>query len=717
MTFTQDKNIGSGGGEDLASRISSEGREEKVSIPGTDEIYRRSGLEGRDMHIIVKYFEAETATWAEEDYAAVSHYRDVYSTENFSRRVREQMAYYPGMHSAGPGGTGPGPEEDPFKTNAQKMGDESLNFWNNAMDNPESFMAGLKTRQSDVDYTELFKGDAEEVASNVASAVAECIPCFDRIFDAAQLLPDGNLLEIHLSNIKIRTDLLDNLTGLISDPGFNVNICELLDLFAHLCPQDLLAILALLTQYLAKLNLDFSFNLDLIIELLGPVLSPFLNMLTQWLDKWVQMILAPIICVIDHINMTIYVAQQFKLPMSEAQVNLDYHAGVASPNVVERLPGGFSQAQSDAKLQAGLGKGYDPMLGDFQTPDGYDPFVYGYTNNEAFNVPDAQKYNPEPPLPPEEEIELAKAQISEDFGKTPNPDNYYETLSVEERTKMWDQIKYDYWMKENVDVPPPLRDPDPRDGRKWTPEGIPLSEKKQWERSFNGDYDTTSHPPEDQRRPKSGEEYYIDGGPLVDPIIQMRNIVTGGIRYIQDWFEWATQLIYDLLGTEFGWMKKKMDNTMLRSRIIQLITMIKAILEAVSKNGLQCGVNTNFDSAQLRFILEDVMSKISPYKFKANTDGTFQMILPSTASGSAGQVTAAAGVDQQSDLAQQATVQDSSVPDTSTPAPSNPASGSNTEQKTAESGIIIKDCLKRVRSSDVNKVREWISDFERRSDG
>lgn len=688
MIFTGDEYIQVGSPDgDAADKISKPGNEASVEIYSIPEGSPSKQFEASDCQVVIKYFEVESSKWNREDYALVNHYRDVYSTSNFSQRVREQMSYYPGMHSAGPGGLY-NPTQDPFQKHAQQMGDETLNYWDNALSSPESFMAGLKGRQADIDYREMFKGDAGDVASNIASAVAECIPCFDRIFDGAQLLPDGNLLEVHLLNIKLRTDLLDQLRSLFSSPGFNIDICELLDHFAHLCPQDLLALLALFTQYLAKLNLDFQFNLDLIIELIGPLLSPFLDALTEWLDKWVQMILAPILCIIDNINMTIYIAQQFKLPLAEAQVNLDYHAGVSAPNILENL-GGFSQAQSNSGIHLGM---------DDKSKAEYDPFIHGHTNNEAFNVPDSAKYNPQIPLPPEEEIELARAQIREDVGKDKDPTNYYDSLSVEERQAMWDRIKAEHWRRKNVDLSPPLRPADPRDGTKWSPNNIPLSEKAQWSKSFGGGYDTTAHPPENQPKPKAADEYYIDAGPLVDPIIQMRNIAVAGIRYVQDWFEWATQMIYDLIGTEFGWMMKKSGNTMLKSRLIQLILMIKAILEAVAKNGLQCGINTNFNSDHLKFILEDVISKVSPYKFKARSDGSFELITPGD------QAKAAAGISEVSEAAKKAALGETPPEDTP-------------EQKALKSGIIIKDCLKKVRASEVNKVREWIADFERRSDG
>ena len=692
-----------------AEKLTVEGKDyQKSSIdgfPGVDEenaLYEM--FEPGDCQLIIHHFEIQAANEEREDYAHVVHYRDLYSTENFSHRVREQMAYYPGMHSAGAGGTGPGPNKDPFQTNAQKLGDQNLNYWNESLSSPENFMTGLQGAQNDLDYTEMFKGDKKDVAKNIASAVSECIPCFDRLLDGAQLLPDGDLLEIHALNIKMRFDLLDKLKGLFNNPGFNIDICKLLEYFTHLCPSDILAMIALLSQYLAKLNLDFKFNLNLIIELIGPILSPFLDGLTQWLDKWVQLILGPLICVVDHINMTIYTAQQFKLPLSETQINTEANLGGAGP--------GLFNVSSQNEANVGLGtrydafdrSGYDPVTGQPLVNDGrsYNPFFEANSKNEAFKTPDSQRYNPEAPKVPQEEVDLALAEARDSFNSDGEfkHTNAYDQLSAEERQEMWHKIKTDYWVDENVDRPPPLRDVDNRDGTRWSKDNTPTSEKDLYV-GKDGKYNTSAYPPEKQARPKDATDYYIDAGAIVDPIIQMRNIVVGGIRYIQDWFTWATQLIYDLIGTDFGWMKKKMDNTILKSRIIQLIMMLKAIIEAIGKNGLQCGTHTNFDSGHLRFILEDIMSKNGPYKFEAQPDGSFIMKLPATADGSASGHENADGVNQPNNT-QTASTKDNSA---------------NNGQNYLESGIIIKDCLKKVKESEVSKVREWIADFERRSDG
>jgi hypothetical protein len=681
MGLLEDKYTKTGGHqyEDAASKFSSEGRTKdldltKVIIPGrdTDPLYES------DLHIVLKYFEVEVSQWGEEDYAWAPHYRDVYSTESFSKRVREQMDYYPGMHS-GVSGQSRISSEDPFKTNAKAKAEETTNYWNSSLSSPETFMEGLKQREPGINYGELAKDPS---VRNIAEAIAGCTSCFDRIFDGAQLLPDGDLLEIHGLNIKLRTNLISDLKKMFNDPGFNVNICDLLKLLSGLCPSDLLALLMLFSQYLAKLNLDFAFNLDLVLELIGPILSPFLDALSQWLDKWIQLIVAPIICIIDHINATLYIAQNFKIPASEASVNLDYAVGVAAPNVLNHL----SNYSSEAGFRGST------ATGEYENDPSY-VYMEGFHDEQIFGSPDNRLYNPVPPEVPIEEFDFAVAQIADDWGVSPNSDywvttDYYNALSTEERRATWDELKQKRWEYEH-EMPAPLRQPK-ADGSRWSKDQIPQSEK----RKIGDDFSFGEHPPEKQTRAQQGDAYYIDGGVIVDPILQVRNIAQGAIGYIQDWFKWVTQMIYDLLGTDFGWMKKKMSQTQLKSRLIQLIMMIKAILQAIQKNGLECGVSNNFDAAQLEWILaEQLNTNEGGYKFAHRPDGSFELISPP-------------GVGESSSR-REAEVKDSS---------SGADSEASSAQKIVESGIIVKDCLKTVSKEDVDKVRQWISDFTRRSD-
>jgi hypothetical protein len=631
-----------------------------------------------DYGLIVKAFEIECASWGEEDYALAYHYRDVYGTENFSHRVREQMNYYPGMHQT----TNNVPPMDPQYTNAADMSEDRLNFWNSTMDNPDSFMNGVRQRQADFDYTTIFGSDAsaEDRAREVGKMITECVPCFDRLLDPGALLPDADLLEIHGLNIQIRTDILDKIRSLFNDPGSYIDICQLLKLLSHLCPQDLLAILALLTQVLAKLNLDVQFNIDFIIQLVGPILSPFLDALSQWLDKWIQMILAPIICVVDHINEVILTAQTLEIPFSEVTGNVELDLGVAAPghNNSSGTIGGGSGASTPGP------EGEDGAAG-----------AWGSWKWEQFNTPEAEKYNPSVPRVPSEEVQLAKEEIADSWGKD------YSDLEREERLRRFEELKAQQQQKTRQ-VPPPMRR-ERNDGTRWSKDEIPNSEKYVQGGSWEAGY----YPPEQQRRPAKAVTYF-DASPLINSIVQLRNILQSGVQYVQDWFTYITQMIYDLLGTEVGWMATKADNTMLKSRIIQLIMMVKAILQAISKNGLECGVHSNFSEAQMKYILEEELNKNSKKSgsstFRVNDDGTIEVLPP-------GQVIKPS-VDNQTEPDQGIEGGTPSI-DTGTTPDEQINVPTADEQNSVESGIIIRDCFKSIGHDDLVEMRKWIADFER----
>jgi hypothetical protein len=675
MSFTQQEYVVqdvSGRNIDALSYGGKELVDESVKINAGDPFLQT------DLGIIVKAFEVESSNWKQNDYAKAHCYRDVYSTKNFSQRVREQMNYYPGMHQT----SGGIPATDPFYENAKEMADDRLGFWNSAMDNPDAFMNALRQKQADFDYADIFGSDvsAKDRAKAIGKMLTECIPCFDRLLDGMQLLPDGDLLEIHMLNIKIRTDLLDKIMALFKDPGAFVNICDLLKMLTHLCPQDLLAILALLTQYLAKLNLDFRFNIDFIIQLVGPILSPFLDALSQWLDKWIQLIIGPLVCVVDHINETILLAQSMQIPFSDVSMNISMDIGGALPfqqNVSKT--GGFGGS-------AGFG---DSSQGIFQKGVA-DPHASAWTGWqwEEFATPDKEKYNPSVPDYPVEETQMAAQEAKDAWTDGANVSE----AERAERDKRWKELRETEEAKRRA-VPPPEKPEDPRDGTRWSKDDIPNSEKYTAGKSWEGGY----NPPEKQTSPKDGTQYFVTT-PLVESIVQMRNILQGGIQYVKDWFTYITQMIYDLLGTDFGWMSKKIDNTMLKSKIIELIMLIKSIITAVAKNGLECGTHSNFDQAQLKYILEEELNKFSSNKFRVLDDGTIEMSVGPKLN--------------VQDLSDQAEEQAETVPglipgqEITTPAAK--------QQQAVASGIVIKNCFRSVSQEELQQVRQWIADFEQR---
>ena len=183
-------------------------------------------------------------------------------------------------------------------------------------------------------------------------------------------------------------------------------------------------------------------------------------------------------------------------------------------------------------------------------------------------------------------------------------------------------------------------------------------------------------------------------------IVQIRNILQGAIQYIKDWFTYITEMIYDLLGFELSWMSSKTDLVILKTRIIQLIYVLKAIIEAIAKNGLECGTSSNFSPAQLKFILEEELNKFTATQFKVQPDGTIEISPPGRTP-----------LPDVEDLTEH--IEDLTSPDVPEGAEDNKAN----KQKGIKSGVIIKDCLKDVSTAELERTRSWISEFERRGGG
>jgi hypothetical protein len=645
----------------------------------------RGPRDDKDAAAIIAAYESGSVYMDGEDAALVTHYKDVHSTETFSQRVQEQMNYYPGIHNS----TGTSSETNPFVKNAEQMAESRLNKWDNAMDSPDSFMGALRSNvpvdengNQAFNYDKIFgtEGSAKDRAVEMGKMLTECVPCFDRLLDLDGLVPDGDLLEVHGLNVKLRLDFLDKIMELFKSPGSLVDICQLLKLLSGLCPTDLIALLALLTQYLAKINLDFKFNLDFILNLIGPILSPFLNALSQWLDKWVQLILAPVLCITDHINEVIYLLNVTKIASQSAHFDLN---GESNINVLGIT--GLSGAGST--IDAGFSTQGDT-----------------WTESEAFRFDTVADKNYEEYRPelPNEEMDASWEEALSGWGKmTPT-----ERTEAEERKKQFDELRKEREERSrNLQELPGYRQELISDGSRWSEDGTPLSEKTKIGSFSKG---MENHPPEKQAFPSEATKYF-DPSPMVSSIVQLRDIVQSAVRYVQDWFNYAVQMIYDLLGVDFGWLSKKTDSSFLKSRLIQMILLIKSVLESIAKNGLKCGLHSNFDISQMKHVLENNFNTFSTgHKFEVLDNGDIKVLPPGT------NISLPSVEDVSSVITQQQADKEAGAQRTEDKTSPSVKLNEQTRQKTQESGIIVKNCLRDMSKEEVEKARQWISDYERR---
>jgi hypothetical protein len=151
-------------------------------------------------------------------------------------------------------------------------------------------------------------------------------------------------------------------------------------------------------------------------------------------------------------------------------------------------------------------------------------------------------------------------------------------------------------------------------------------------------------------------------------------------------------MIYDLLGFDIGWMAKKTGTTTLKSNIIQMIFIIKAIIEAIAKNGLECGTESNYDQKQMKFILEQALNPKLPDGTKFTVKENGEVVLT------------------QKDIAK--TIDNSKQQKDKE---AKPFTGDKANDKIEQEYVTttIKDCFRSVSKEELSKAREWISDFEK----
>ena len=112
---------------------------------------------------------------------------------------------------------------------------------------------------------------------------------------------------------------------------------------------------------------------------------------------------------------------------------------------------------------------------------------------------------------------------------------------------------------------------------------------------------------------------------------------------------------------------------------------------------LDCGIHSNIDDPKMEQVMTEFMNRVSPYEITRRPDGTYLLREPDDAG----------PVPSVTELAKDPTV-DVDGPEEHVPEDKK-------EQETSKSGIIIKDCMKKVSSDELAKIRSWIADFEKRS--
>ena len=137
----------------------------------------------------------------------------------------------------------------------------------------------------------------EGIDQDILNYLEECWDCDLKVQFDWQLKPLNILigLEGFLDDIE---DLLDMLNDMLDPAKFLANFCDFFDGFNWICPPDLVALLLALAMLIKKyMMLAIDINLDWT-ALIGPILKWIIDAIVSFLQQIVQILVAPLDCVI-----------------------------------------------------------------------------------------------------------------------------------------------------------------------------------------------------------------------------------------------------------------------------------------------------------------------------------------------------------------------------------------------------------------------------------
>tara|TARA_R110002126_G_scaffold179423_5_gene328436 strand:+ start:855 stop:2309 length:1455 start_codon:yes stop_codon:yes gene_type:complete len=150
------------------------------------------------------------------------------------------------------------------------------------------------------------EGESEKTSKKdppVWKDIEDCIPC-----RADWTWGDFNmdeLLALLEADLVMRVEFIDKINDMFLENPVLDELCILLHLFEDLCPQDLLAIIALLTAMMASVSSHLRINLKALLkELLGMILKPYFDGLDSFLNLHAQLLIGQADCIINLITVS-----------------------------------------------------------------------------------------------------------------------------------------------------------------------------------------------------------------------------------------------------------------------------------------------------------------------------------------------------------------------------------------------------------------------------
>jgi hypothetical protein len=131
----------------------------------------------------------------------------------------------------------------------------------------------------------------------------ECVPCFPRP-DLGNIRPGEEIYGMLENSFANRYEaLIRRWKRLFSDPSVYDDLCSIGDFMNQQCVPDLQGLIALLSLYSAKVaDIKFISPQNMFMAMIGPIFAPIFQGLGDLLDQYVQMIVNPVLCVLNSLD-------------------------------------------------------------------------------------------------------------------------------------------------------------------------------------------------------------------------------------------------------------------------------------------------------------------------------------------------------------------------------------------------------------------------------
>jgi hypothetical protein len=143
----------------------------------------------------------------------------------------------------------------------------------------------------------------------------DCIPCMQWTWGEMDVLWD-DLTAIFQADLDARISIFQDLSGLFEGSPILDELCEILKMFQNLCPQDLLALIAMLVvrtiQILQSMRTDLGGMLK---DIISTFLRPTINGLAGFLNMYATFLWDQVDCILNIIQTTSEVMSQAHVAM------------------------------------------------------------------------------------------------------------------------------------------------------------------------------------------------------------------------------------------------------------------------------------------------------------------------------------------------------------------------------------------------------------------